>query len=370
MLRYRILFTSLLILFCSGVTFGAHVILNEYNAVASNSFLNGGNAAADDDGGRASDIYFGRVEGNGGDWIELVVITDHFDMRRWKLDIYENGAFDETLDLTDHPIWSNMRSGTIITVSEDVPSDVSYNPQAGDWWINVQANDNADGLYIEASSFRVSSSDWQIIIRDASGNVIFGPAGEGISPKTGIGNTEIFRLETDPSASIAADSSSYDDGSDFSTFGAPNRWGIQDLESLRKVSPAPPSINLLQPNGSEILTTGSTYTIKWTGQEAIGHVIVEFSVDDGKTWSGVYPPNVGNAGQYDWLVPKIDAERCLVRVASRDNPGIYDVSDTAFSIYECLLPGDINGDCSIDMLDLAVLASDWLQSANPYATAR
>lgn len=369
MCKFSIFWAVAGFVFCSAATFGAHVILNEYNAVASDNFLNGGNAAVDDDGGRASDIYFGRIRGNGGNWFELVVITDHLDMRRWRLDIYEDGVLDETLDLTNHPIWSDLRSGTIITVSEDVPSDVSYNPAAGDWWINVQARNNADGLYIEASNFPVSPSNWQLRIRNAVGAVVFGPAGEGVSPTAGIGNTEIFRLEADPSDSITANSSSYDDGKDFSTFGAPNRWGIQDFGLLRSVAAAPSSVTVLQPNGSEVLSTGSTYSIKWVSQGTINRVLVEFSVDDGKTWSEVYPPSVVNTGQCSWLVPAIDAERCLVRVASRDNLRVYDVSDAVFSIYRCLLPGDITGDCSIDMFDLALMASDWLQCANPYDPA-
>jgi hypothetical protein len=369
MRKFWIVSASFLIVCGSEIAFGAHVILNEYNAVSSDTFLNGGDAAVDDDGGRASDIYFGRIKANGGDWLELVVITDHLDMRRWGLDIYEDGVWDETLDLTNHAIWSDLRSGSIITVSEDVPSDVSYDPAAGDWWINVQANDNADGLYIEASGFPVSSSNWQLRIRNAGGTVVFGPAGEGVSPTAGIGNTEIFRLEADPDTSIAAGSSSYDDGKDFSTFGAPNRWGIQDLGALRSVAAGPSSITLLQPNGSEVLTSGSTYAVKWTSQGISSHVLVEFSTDDGETWSGVYPANVGNTGQYNWLVPMVNAERCWIRVAGTCNLSAYDVSDTAFSIYRCLLPGDITGDCSIDMFDLALMASDWLRCANPYDPA-
>ena len=115
--------------------------------MSGTNFLNGGDAAADKDGGRASDSYFGRVEGNGGDWFELVVITDHLDMRQWHLDIYNNGSLDETLDLTDDPLWSDLRSGTIITISEDVPSDTSYDPAAGDWWINVQAHDDINEAF-------------------------------------------------------------------------------------------------------------------------------------------------------------------------------------------------------------------------------
>jgi hypothetical protein len=358
-----------LALFCFGTVFGADVILNEYNAVGNSDFLNGGNAAADDDGGRASDIYFGRIEGNGRDWFELVVITDHLDMRGWKLDIYEDGAFDETLDLTNHPIWSDLRSGTIITVSEDVPSDISYNPAAGDWWINVQANNDADGLYIEATNFVVSNINWQLRIRNAAGAVIFGPAGEGVSPASGIGNTEIFRLEADPSAAITPASTDYDDASDFSTFGAPNRWGIQDFSALRTVAPAAASITLLDPNGAEVIIAGTTYKITWQSQGTIDNILIEFSIDDGETWSEVYPPNVGNTGEYDWLVPMVDSQSCLVRLSSTVSPAVYDVSNGAFTIYQCVLPGDVTGDCIVNLYDLAAMALDWLECANPYDPA-
>jgi len=238
-----------LILVFSGTVFAADVILNEYNAVSTSDFLNGGNAAADEDGGRASDSYFGRVLGNGGDWFELVVITDHLDMRNWMLDIYEGGSYDSTLQLTNHSIWADLRSGTIITVSEDLESDISYNPAAGDWWINVQANDDADGLYIEASGFPVSNDDWQLRIRNAGGAVIFGPAGEGVSPPSGVSNTEIFRLEANPNASITANSADYDDGRNLSTFSSPNRWGLQDFNQLRSVAAEPSTLTLLSPNG-------------------------------------------------------------------------------------------------------------------------
>jgi hypothetical protein len=218
MCRFSFFMTVCLVLGLTANSFGADVILNEYNAVDTTLFLGGGTVSLDDSGTRASDSYFGRVPGNGGDWFELVVITDHLDMRNWKLDIYSNALLDKTLTLTGHSIWSDLRSGTIITVSEDVPSDISYNPAAGDWWINVRANDVADGLYIEASSFPVNSSSWQLRIRNSAGTVIFGPAGEGVSPATGIGDKKIFRLEANPSASITPASVDYDAGDRLSTF--------------------------------------------------------------------------------------------------------------------------------------------------------
>lgn len=356
----RVLTVLALVFVMGPVALGADVILNEYNAVSRAEFLNGGTAEADEDGGRAADSYFGRIAGNGGNWFELVVVTDHLDMRNWKLDIYQGGAFDETLDLTDHAIWSDLRSGTIITVSEDLPSDVSYNPAAGDWWINVQANDNGDGLYIEKSNFPVSADDWQLVIKDASNAVIFGPAGEGVSPASGVGGNEVFRLEGDPDSPVTADSPDYDDASDSSTFGAPNRWGIQGFDELRNVTPAPASITLLSPNGSELLSAGAVWIIEWQSQGAIDNVMIEFSTNGGSTWQPDFPPNIGNTGQYAWLVPIVDSSQCLVRVGSTTRFAVSDVSDQPFSVYLCDLTGDTNGDCIVDMFDLARLASEWL----------
>jgi len=95
-----------------GRVLGADVILNEYNAVNGSDFLNGGTAFEDEDGGYADDSYFGRVQGNGGDWFELVVITDHLDMRGWKLAIWMDGIHNETLDLTD------IRCGAIYAAAQ------------------------------------------------------------------------------------------------------------------------------------------------------------------------------------------------------------------------------------------------------------
>ncbi|HNS21767.1 MAG TPA: hypothetical protein PKH24_14775 [Sedimentisphaerales bacterium] len=311
----------------------ADIILNEYNAVDNNEFLGGGNSSVDENGGRASDSYFGRVPGNGGDWFELVVIKDHLDIRGWSLDLYEDGILDETLNLTVHPIWQDLRAGTIITVSEDVPSDVSYDPNAGDWWINVQANNNGDGLYIEKSSFPVSSSNWQLRIRNLAGQVVFGPAGEGVSPASGISGTEIFRLEDNPSATVTAGSTDYDDGDDFSTFGSPNRWGAQSFSKLRPTLTAgAATVTVVTPNGADILAAGDLVDITWTSENVSETALIEFSIDNGYSWTEVYPPNVGNAGTYTWLVPFVVSDEVLVRVSSTTRPGVFDVSDLPFEI--------------------------------------
>jgi hypothetical protein len=333
MMRVTLLIAAVLLFAAATEIRAADVILNEYNAVDPNSFLGGGDASADASGGRAYDTYFGRVKGNGGDWFELVVIKDHLDMRGWHLDVFESGVLDKTLNLTDKAIWSDLRSGTIITVSETVPTEVSYNPAAGDWWINVQASDTADGLYITASSFKVTNNNWQLRIRNTAGTVVQDKTGEGVAPTSGIGTTNIFRLQTDPSSSITPTSSKYSDGSNFSTFGSPNRWGSQDFSTLRGVVvPETESIVVVDPNGANNLVAGGYATIRWQFTGTVAEALVEFSIDNGETWSSVYPPNSGNTGQYIWLVPLVDSPTCLVRVSNAYRPAISDTSDKVFTI--------------------------------------
>jgi hypothetical protein len=361
MFRTRIPGIITVVLLLSATLWGADVILNEYNAVGGTSFLNGGDSSADDSGGRAADCYFGRVAGNGGDWFELVVIKDHLDMRGWLLDIYDSGALDETLALTTHPIWSDLRSGTIITISEDVPSDISYDPAAGDWWINVQAHNDADGLYIEPSSFPVSSSNWQLRVRNVAQQVVFGPAGEGISPASGIGGTEVFRLEDDPSAGITRDSTDYDDGSDFSTFGAPNRWGVQDVNDLRPaIAPKMATLTVEEPNGGQTFAPGDLVTVRWKSAGTPGPVLVEFSLDDGASWTPVYPPNIGNTGSYKWLVPLVASEAARIRVSGVNRPAVYDESDAPFVIAGTEAVADMSGDGIVGFVDYVIAASTWL----------
>ncbi len=345
----------------SGTLRAADVILNEYNAVDGTSFLGGGDSSADDRGERASDGYFGRVMNNGGDWFELVVIKDHLDMRGWQLDTYSGTKLDKTLTLTADPIWSDLRAGTIITVAQDVPSDVSYDPAAGDWWINVQAKTGGDGKYISARSFDVGNKDWRLRIRNVAAATVFGPAGEGISPLTGVGTTEVFQLRADPSAAIEGDSPQYDTNSRYSTFGAPNRWGGQDFNDLRPVlDPEPASITVLAPNGGEAFTSGQVVTVRWQSEGIAETVLVEFSIDDGFSWTPVYPPNVGNTGQYKWLVPLVNSTKAMIRVSSSNRPAVAATSANTFSIVASTPVADLANDGWLDFSAVARWAAAWL----------
>gem|GEM_PF-939303 len=218
----------------------AKLILNEYNGVVSDQFLQEG----------GSDTFFGQVAGNGGDWFELVVVEDQLDIRGWTVELWDADNFSgaryrtDLLKFADQLLLANLRRGTIVTISEDLADNISYDPAGGDWWINLQANSEHNGAFftpVSQSNFDTNSKEWQLVIRDAAGNVVFGPAGEGTGNfLSGLGNAEVGKLEENPQSTISP-TSVYQDGTT-STFGAPNIWGngafSQDFTVLRSVVPA------------------------------------------------------------------------------------------------------------------------------------
>jgi hypothetical protein len=217
------------------------LILNEFNAVGDASLL---------DGGDTVDPFFGAVLGNGGNWVELVVTQDHLDIRGWTLE-WENADPDAgSVTFADAAIWSDLRSGTIITIREDdlmppgygaLATDLSYDPAGGDWWIHANVDDLS---VVEQAGFKVDNDDFRMRILDDGDFLIQDWVGEAetLWAGSGINSEEVGKLEQDPSAAAATTPPvpNYQDGSS-STFGAPNQWdggaSMQDFTLLRSVVP-------------------------------------------------------------------------------------------------------------------------------------
>ncbi len=78
-----------------------------------------------------------------------------------------------------------------------------------------------------------------------------------------------------------------------------------------------PMINLLSPQGGQGMQVGSSYDIQWNASLDVNDVMIEYSVDEGVMWKETNPPNQGNTGSYEWLVPDEPCDRCFIRVSDR-----------------------------------------------------
>ncbi len=134
--------------------------------------------------------------------------------------------------------------------------------------------------------------------------------------------------------------------------------------------PEPVVLTLLAPNGGEIYQAGGSCAISWQSSGPLDQVKIEYSSNAGGDWSTL-DPNTANDGQWLWQpLPDIDSSQCRIRLSDPLNPATGDLSDDNFIIFQCLatLTADLNGDCLVDLADLALFSRQWLDCGNPYDT--
>lgn len=91
------------------------------------------------------------------------------------------------------------------------------------------------------------------------------------------------------------------------------------------------TVTVVSPNGGETLTAGRIVDVKYVAP-GVANVQLDYSVDDGATWTTIRALATGPAGTTPWTVPFASSTQCLVRVTSKTNAQITDVSNARFTI--------------------------------------
>ncbi len=92
-----------------------------------------------------------------------------------------------------------------------------------------------------------------------------------------------------------------------------------------------PRITVLTPNGGENLITGEIVSITWTSK-FVSTVNVDYSTDNGATWSSIATNLPASPGTCSWTVPDLSSSLALVRVVEATSASASDVSDATFQI--------------------------------------
>lgn len=257
------------------------IVLNEYNVTRSGQYLK-------NDG---SDAFFGRIAGNGGNWLEWLVLSDHVDIRGWRIQWAElegdlgNGSViwypDGTVKQGElcfgQSMWlADVRAGTLLTVIEtDVDgvadTDVAVNPIGTNWLMRIctenevlksnplittQINQTND---VTPGTFAVGHESWVVRLLDAQSNLVFGTFGESEMPLMQLSYDEVARREADE---LDVSWIKWDDAGS-STFGSLNVWGshTQTVASVRSWFPGDDALDQDDdglPDAWEIEKLGST----------------------------------------------------------------------------------------------------------------
>jgi hypothetical protein len=91
------------------------------------------------------------------------------------------------------------------------------------------------------------------------------------------------------------------------------------------------SILVTNPNGGENWQVGGVYNISWTSS-GISNVKIEYTTDNGTSWTTILSTFAAGAGSYAWTVPNTPSTQCKVRISESGNPSLFDMSDNVFTI--------------------------------------
>lgn len=91
-------------------------------------------------------------------------------------------------------------------------------------------------------------------------------------------------------------------------------------------------LNIGIPFSGEIINGDSAYNISWLAGDSILNVNLEFSSDNGNTWSMIAQNVNAKTGSYLWNVPNIYSSKCFVRVTNSANSTITSTQNLPFSI--------------------------------------
>jgi len=88
-----------------------------------------------------------------------------------------------------------------------------------------------------------------------------------------------------------------------------------------------PNTKVTKPAGGEVWAAGSRHEIRWESF-AVDNVDIYYSRNNGSTWKPV-ESNLPHTGSYEWRLPYVDSEQCLVWVAASVEPSDieYNTSD-------------------------------------------
>jgi outer membrane protein assembly factor BamB len=80
-----------------------------------------------------------------------------------------------------------------------------------------------------------------------------------------------------------------------------------------------PAIIVTKPKGGEVWVAGSSHEIEWLSYGILGTVDISYSINNGDDWEMI-EAGVANTGSYQWQLPAVDSDHCLVSVTENDEP--------------------------------------------------
>jgi len=245
--------------------------------------------------------------------------------------------------------WSADTGGTL---SWNIPFVESTNAKIKlTYWDNQSVTDISDNV------FEISMPDFAVVYPNG-GETFYATQVKNIQWIANNSNTLLIEYSTDNAATWQTVASNVSASSQSYQWTIPNTPSyfcmvritdennglIIDTSNFNFTIAPLPTINLVYPNGGETLEVGDTVQIEWTGTDLNGAVNLEFSSNNGQSWSYLaFSWSNQTGGTYSWIVPNIITSNALIKIKFYDVQTVLDSSANVFSIvlpsFALLYPG-------------------------------
>jgi hypothetical protein len=118
-----------------------------------------------------------------------------------------------------------------------------------------------------------------------------------------------------------------------------------------------PVLNLVKPNGGELLMANSNYDITWQSFN-LNEVDIYFSLDKGFNWELITSKYPASIGKYAWTVKDINSTQCFIKMLNSANNTEMDRSQSTFTIQN---EADVDADGEYDLVLMPIPANDKIQ---------
>lgn len=98
------------------------------------------------------------------------------------------------------------------------------------------------------------------------------------------------------------------------------------------IIPNDPALTLIYPVGGESILADTTIKIKWSSA-FIDSISIYLTTDNGNSWTELNNSVSAELGEWDWITPNSILDSCKIKIASKSDDSISDVSNSNFSIY-------------------------------------
>jgi len=92
------------------------------------------------------------------------------------------------------------------------------------------------------------------------------------------------------------------------------------------------SITVTSPNGGEHWQNGAVQDITWKITGTITNVKIQYSTDEGTTFTDIVSSTLASVGVYHWTVPSNFSNECLIKISDANKASVFGLSSNTFTI--------------------------------------